>query len=172
MIVARPRAVPIPLPLMAFGPTRLNLIRTKVRRKMTSKKNHSHGGILQHIRYDKKANHTPSNVHLIKLWYTTIASCNCDISQRNVEIILSCKYIRKGKQRDEPSAMGVAKSITFGKLSPIELTCFQFNCDYMSQRFVKEFDWNSQAWSHDVREEQPQVGVFGINQVQTNNIYQ
>ena len=25
MIVARPRAVPIPLPLMAFGPVRLNL---------------------------------------------------------------------------------------------------------------------------------------------------
>lgn len=25
MIVARPRAVPIPLPLIAFGPTRLNL---------------------------------------------------------------------------------------------------------------------------------------------------
>lgn len=25
MMVARPRAVPIPLPLIAFGPTRLNL---------------------------------------------------------------------------------------------------------------------------------------------------
>lgn len=25
MIVARPRAVPMPLPLIAFGPTRLNL---------------------------------------------------------------------------------------------------------------------------------------------------
>lgn len=26
MIVARPRAVPMPLPLIAFGPTRLNLM--------------------------------------------------------------------------------------------------------------------------------------------------
>ena len=30
MIVALPRAVPIPLPLIAFGPTRLNLQRTRM----------------------------------------------------------------------------------------------------------------------------------------------
>lgn len=32
MIVARPRAVPIPLPLMAFGPVRLNLERAEDRK--------------------------------------------------------------------------------------------------------------------------------------------
>lgn len=30
MIVARPRAVPIPRPLIAFGPTRLNLSDSKI----------------------------------------------------------------------------------------------------------------------------------------------
>jgi hypothetical protein len=36
MIVALPRAVPIPLPLIAFGPTRLNLYKSPFRNEMGS----------------------------------------------------------------------------------------------------------------------------------------
>ena len=48
-----------------------------------------HWCILQHIRYDKEPNHTPSNVDLIQLRDSPIATCNSDILQGDVQIILS-----------------------------------------------------------------------------------
>ena len=70
MIVARPRAVPIPRPFMAFGPTRLNLVqRVGGQRVFASGQQMDiiHRRILQHIRNNKEADHAPPNVDLIKL---------------------------------------------------------------------------------------------------------
>jgi hypothetical protein len=48
-----------------------------------------HGCVLQHIRDDKEPNHTPSNVNLIQLRHSPIATSDSDILQRDVEVILS-----------------------------------------------------------------------------------
>jgi len=67
IIVARPRAVPIPLPRMALGPTRLNLSnKVRVISKIDHKRTRDlHGGILQHIWHNKESNHTSPDIHLI-----------------------------------------------------------------------------------------------------------
>jgi hypothetical protein len=66
MIVARPRAVPIPLPLIAFGPTRLNLCHMKNQYEIwTQSRMSSHWCILQHVWHDKEPNHTSPDVDLI-----------------------------------------------------------------------------------------------------------
>jgi len=66
MIVARPRAVPIPLPRMAFGPTRLNLS-SQIRVTGWGCEGSLHGGILQHVGYNEKSYHTSPDVHLVEL---------------------------------------------------------------------------------------------------------
>lgn len=48
-----------------------------------------HGCILQHIWYNKEANHAAANIHLIELGYTSIASSDGDISECNIQIIFS-----------------------------------------------------------------------------------
>ena len=37
---------------------------------------------------------------------------------------------------------------TFCQSSSVELASFEFDCDYMSQRFVKEFDGDTETASH------------------------
>jgi len=92
MIVARPRAVPIPLPRIALGPTRLNLdtLISKDRRgpkRLTG----IHGGILQHIWDDEETDHAPPDIDLIELRHAAIPSGYRDVFQRDVEIIFRCK---------------------------------------------------------------------------------
>jgi len=69
MIVARPRAVPIPLPLMAFGPTRLNLIYPKHMRGTKYRgrecNDNSHRRVLQHVWDDEEPDHAPPDIHLV-----------------------------------------------------------------------------------------------------------
>jgi hypothetical protein len=65
MIVARPRAVPIPLPFIAFGPLRLNLEDYSVRKEIAQQPKNTHGSILEHIWNNKESDHTPPNVNLI-----------------------------------------------------------------------------------------------------------
>jgi len=69
IIVARPRAVPIPLPLIALGPTRLNLIppSCQLQTRYSPVVAHSHRCILQHVRDDEETDHTASDVYLIQL---------------------------------------------------------------------------------------------------------
>lgn len=111
IIVARPRAVPIPLPLMAFGPTRLNLctsifhhrishegVHYRQERKLRSRpstyetrkgrRDFVHGRILQHVRNDEEPNHASSDINLVKLRYTSITASNGNILQRDVQVIL------------------------------------------------------------------------------------
>lgn len=106
IIVARPRAVPIPLPRIALGPTRLNLdIPISKNRSGPEELTGIHGGILQHIWNNEETDHAPSDVDLIKLGHTAIPSSHCDIFQRDVEIIFRCKKdvsVKKQCQGDEP----------------------------------------------------------------------
>ena len=90
MIVARPRAVPIPLPFIAFGPTRLNLGEkgSEKRSTRTNEEHNVHGRVLQHVWYNEEANHTATNVHLIKLRHTTVTASYSNVLQRNVQVIL------------------------------------------------------------------------------------
>jgi hypothetical protein len=117
MIVARPRAVPIPLPLIAFGPTRLNL-HTQVFSVKKSKAYHyfknSHWCILQHIWHDEEPNHTSPDIHLVQLRHPTIPASNSDILQRN--IILGCVSDNKPKVKIE--RIGICS--TFGEFSLIK----------------------------------------------------
>lgn len=67
MIVALPRAVPIPLPLIAFGPTRLNLC---IAITVSGQLNviiacDSHWRVLQHVGDNEEPDHTSPDIYLI-----------------------------------------------------------------------------------------------------------
>lgn len=94
MMVARPRAVPIPRPLIALGPTRLNLAEMISFHKAISRPEDCgdlHWGILQHIGDNEETNHAPSYIDLIELGDAAISASHRDVFQGNVEIILRCK---------------------------------------------------------------------------------
>jgi hypothetical protein len=92
MMVARPRAVPIPRPRIAFGPTRLNLGGTARERVSETERrqrhSYSHRRVLQHVRDDEESDHASTNVHLVQLRHTSIALCNCDLLERDVQVVL------------------------------------------------------------------------------------
>ena len=94
MMVARPRAVPMPRPLIALGPTRLNLAEKISSYKVVGRPGDwgdLHWGILQHIWDNEKTDHASSNINLIKLGDAAISASHCDILQGNVEIIFRYK---------------------------------------------------------------------------------
>ena len=94
MIVALPRAVPIPLPLIAFGPTRLNLVPTPSNEKLAYQVKQDedlHWRILQHVRDNEESDHTSPDVHLIELGHTAIALRDGDLLERDVEVVLRCR---------------------------------------------------------------------------------
>ena len=94
MIVALPRAVPIPLPFIAFGPTRLNLHTSRQFIVATTSDRRGggdvHWRILQHVGHDEEADHAPADVHLIELGDTSIASRHCNVPERDVQVVLGC----------------------------------------------------------------------------------
>jgi hypothetical protein len=90
MMVARPRAVPIPLPLIAFGPTRLNLPYRSISINLMTMalalegagaSDDVHRCILKHVWYNKESYHASSNVYLIQLRYTPVASSHRNVLQ-------------------------------------------------------------------------------------------
>jgi len=104
MIVARPRAVPIPRPLIALGPTRLNLAEMiSFHKALTRPEDWGdlHWGILQHIGDNEKTDHAPSYIDLIELGDTAISASHRDVFQGDVEIILRCKE-RINKKKTMP----------------------------------------------------------------------
>ena len=54
----------------------------------------AHGSILQHVGHDEEADHASANVDLVELRNTAVAPCHCDISQCNIEVVLSCEIER------------------------------------------------------------------------------
>ena len=90
MIVALPRAVPIPLPLIALGPTRLNLQEHVNEAQCDTGSRYPHWRVLQHIRHNEESDHASPDVHLVQLRYSTITSGNSDILEGDVQIILGC----------------------------------------------------------------------------------
>jgi hypothetical protein len=64
MIVARPRAVPIPLPLIALGPSRLNLMNDSVIAALARRVD-SHWCILEHVWNDEESDHAAPDVDLV-----------------------------------------------------------------------------------------------------------
>ena len=147
MIVARPRAVPIPLPLMAFGPTRLNLRQTFSKSEEGDiRYGHEHRRILQHIRDDEESNHASTDVHLVQLRDASIASSHRDIPQGYVQVIF--RWVSQ-----EPDSVNAAPEKpqmrrTFRELPAIELAGFELDGDDVSQRFVEELDGDPEAGTH------------------------
>jgi len=91
MIVARPRAVPIPRPFMALGPTRLNLSHRIGGQPVFANRqqiDYVHRRILQHVGNNEEANHAPSNVDLIQLRNSSVSSCHSDLLQRDIQRVL------------------------------------------------------------------------------------
>jgi hypothetical protein len=79
-MVARPRAVPIPRPRIAFGPTRLNLsITASMYARSYGAYANVHGRVLKHVRYDEEADHATADVHLVELGHAPIAASDGDI---------------------------------------------------------------------------------------------
>ena len=82
MIVALPRAVPIPLPLIALGPTRLNLVETSDHGSIyCGQIEDAHRGVLQHVWDNEESDHTSPDVHLIKLGHTAVSLGHSNILQ-------------------------------------------------------------------------------------------
>jgi hypothetical protein len=71
----------MPLPLIALGPTLLNLQQNIDTGKIGGFTDDSHWCILQHIWDDKKSDHTPSDIHLVQLRNTAISPGNSDVFQ-------------------------------------------------------------------------------------------
>ena len=87
MMVARPRAVPMPRPLSAFGPCRLNLESVSV----SERDRDSHRCIGEHVWHDEQPDHRPANVDLVELGHAAVSLRDCDLFQGHVEIVLGCR---------------------------------------------------------------------------------
>jgi hypothetical protein len=103
----------------------------------------SHWRILKHIGDDEKADHTASDIDLIKLGNATVSSGNCDVFQGDVEVILGCKEKVRTKNQ------GYEKwPPTFGELSTIKLTCLELDCNDMAERLVQQFHGDTETCRH------------------------
>lgn len=91
-MVARPLAVPIPRPFIAFGPTRLNLRASSVRHDSQNSFGHrSHWRIGEHVWHDEEADHRSPDVDLVELGDAAIPLRDGDLFQRDVQVVLGCE---------------------------------------------------------------------------------